>query len=795
MKRSNCSCSKSTDLGTTLTCNESRGCKSCKVTFPRPKATARKAFKDYGYSAPERAGPTLVTLAEVIFEQGRYEEAEELTARAINLYASDCMKTSSIQVAAAKHWQARALMAQGQWKNALDVFDAIERGVRTEQPTLFESRFSNDPDWGFALLKANRAREALTKLESAYERNLRGLGNDHEVSSRTQAFLAIAYAQTGNEQRAVELFRESIPKLLDAWKQRTHDGAYTTNRGQELRLIIEAFVILLDKLNREGKQAEVGEDPVDLMFRMVDAARGGSVQKSLVANRARAAAVDPALANLVGALQSGQQRMESLQRALLVAVMQPVGDQDRAVIQQLQDELANERVNEAKLTAEIERHFPRYASFINASPPTLAQVRQHLRPRESLLSVFVGEQRTYVWAIPKAGPVAYGSSELGARELTSLVGTLRTALEPEAETLGDIPQFDTHLAHRLYRALLEPVRRGWQDANTLLVITDGALSQLPLSVLPVSDEPIGVDTDGLFSGYRDVAWLAREHAVVTLPSAASLILLRGVSEGTGRAAQPFIGFGDPWFSPEHSSEVVGESTERVAELDSRGLALRRRFSPQTRGVDSAELSKLPRLPETADEVRQMAAALKADPATSVYLGRQASEAQVKRLDLKGRRVLAFATHGLVAGDLNGLTQPALAMSSPTVTGGNEDGLLTMGEILGLELNADWVVLSACNTAAGEGAGAEAISGPGRAFFYAGARSLLVTQWPVETNSAKQLTTEVFRLQSANRALSRGEALQQAMVAMIDGPGYVPPEGGESLFAYAHPIFWVVIPDH
>jgi CHAT domain-containing protein len=139
-------------------------------------------------------------------------------------------------------------------------------------------------------------------------------------------------------------------------------------------------------------------------------------------------------------------------------------------------------------------------------------------------------------------------------------------------------------------------------------------------------------------------------------------------------------------------------------------------------MDSAGLAQLPRLPDTADEVRAIAVALNADLTKDVFLGGRADEGALKTLDLSVYKVLAFATHGLVPGDLDGLLQPALALSSPKVTGGKEDGLLTMGEILGLKLDADWVVLSACNTGSGQGAGAEAVSGLGRAFFYAGTRA-------------------------------------------------------------------------
>ena len=198
---------------------------------------------------------------------------------------------------------------------------------------------------------------------------------------------------------------------------------------------------------------------------------------------------------------------------------------------------------------------------------------------------------------------------------------------------------------------------------------------------------------------------------------------------------------------------------------------------------------LPRLPDTADEIRSIALAMNADLTRDVFLGARANEKVVKSIDLSGYRVLAFATHGLVPGDLDGLTQPALALSAPEVADVDGDGLLTMEEILGLRLNADWVVLSACNTASGKGAGSEAVSGLGRAFFYAGARALLVSNWPVETTSARELTTDLFRRQQANPSLSRARALQQTMTWLIDHGAFSDPKSEKVVFSYAHPIFW------
>jgi CHAT domain-containing protein len=178
-----------------------------------------------------------------------------------------------------------------------------------------------------------------------------------------------------------------------------------------------------------------------------------------------------------------------------------------------------------------------------------------------------------------------------------------------------------------------------------------------------------------------------------------------------------------------------------------------------------------------------------DSEQDIFLGKRASEHQVKKMNLSDRRVIAFASHGLVQGDLDGLDEPAIALSAPEVTGDNEDGLLTMSEVLKLKLNADWVVLSACNTGAADGAGAEAVSGLGRAFFYAGSRALLVSMWPVETTSAKKITTGIFRFQKEIPELSRANALRKSILHLIDKQVLKEDTSGKTVASYAHPFFW------
>jgi CHAT domain-containing protein len=202
----------------------------------------------------------------------------------------------------------------------------------------------------------------------------------------------------------------------------------------------------------------------------------------------------------------------------------------------------------------------------------------------------------------------------------------------------------------------------------------------------------------------------------------------------------------------------------------------------TRGgqIDLRSVRSLPPLPETADELRSLAESLRAPP-DSVHLRSAMTLAQLRAADLSRYRVIAFATHGLVAGELEGVAEPGLIMTPPANPSDDDSGILTATMISGLNLDADWVILSACNTAAADGTpGAEALSGLARAFFYAGSRALLVSHWAVASQAAERLTTGLFAAAAAAPEIGRAEALRRSMLHLLA-------DGGESYFA--HPLFW------
>jgi CHAT domain-containing protein len=129
--------------------------------------------------------------------------------------------------------------------------------------------------------------------------------------------------------------------------------------------------------------------------------------------------------------------------------------------------------------------------------------------------------------------------------------------------------------------------------------------------------------------------------------------------------------------------------------------------------------------------------------------------------------------------VSGNAEPGLILTPPNTATEGDDGYLSASEITNLKLDADWVILSACNTAAGSTEGAEALSGLARAFFYAGARALLVSHWAVASEATVKLITGAVERMTSDKRIGRAEAMRQSMLALIDkGEAYE-----------AHPAFW------
>ncbi|HKY87247.1 MAG TPA: CHAT domain-containing tetratricopeptide repeat protein [Pseudorhodoplanes sp.] len=747
----------------------------------------RRALVDFlriqGVDGPKTAHTVLI-LADLLQAQGRYKDAQRLAEAALDIY-------ERAGVEKALHADALQRIAvgqasQGKWKAAMATYDKLKAAVAHDE--IARGRYMEvNLDLAVALLRSGQPDAAIPIFTSVVRKRVAEGGDNEYAVAEARGFLGSALAAAGRDEEALTILRASLPVLLTASDAAAKEEGAIDDQNRR-QMIVDGYFGLLAKIRGSDLEKKANIDATDETFRMADVAHAQSVHSAIAATSARAASGQGALAELIRQTQDTDQQIAALSDMLKATLDIPRDQQDPKALEQLRKDVSQLKTARATLRREIERQFPQYAQLINPKPVGLAEARGKLKGGDALIVTYFSEGRGYVWAVPAQGEVAFGSIGMSESDTVAAVDTLLKSVNSSAAGVDDIQPFDVGLAHKLYAALLEPVAAGWNDAKEIIVVPHGALGRLPFSLLVTGNvaQPVEQQVKGLFAGYRDVPFLIKAKAVSHLPSVSALMSLRSMQAGA-QSRKPFIGFGDPLFSAEQAQRAQAQATIQVAMRG--GQALRLRSSPNTGSMMSAELAQLPRLPDTAVEVLEIARALGADQDNDVILGVKASEENVRTMKLDDRRVVMFATHGLVPGELDGLTQPALALSSPDIPGVKGDGLLTVEKILGLKLDADWVVLSACNTAAGEGGGAEAVSGLGRAFFYAGARALLVTHWPVETAAARELTTDLFKRQAANPQLDRSAALREAMVEMLERGERVDAATRQPIFAYAHPMFW------
>lgn len=450
------------------------------------------------------------------------------------------------------------------------------------------------------------------------------------------------------------------------------------------------------------------------------------------------------------------ERQSRLQQQLVTLTGLPAGERDSRAEEALRAEIGANEAEITRLQALVAAEQPKLETLVGGTELTLDELQALLAPDEALVILDVspveGESH-FAIAISK-DRAEWAELNWTAESFTMAVADIRESIGERLGTragaaLKTRPQdpqddmFHYNAASWLYDETVGQVA-GVIDGKTHLYFDlRGPVAALPPSLMlksPATDPDPG-----------RAHFLIRDHAVTVIPSIQSL-RTGALAASRPRAGRPFLGYADP----------IYDVPEEVLVASAAPAGLRGSLAP---------------LPETADEVREVAATFGAG--VDARLGEAASEAALKAAAVGDYRILYFATHGLVAGDAVGATQlgePALALTP----GQGEDGFLTASEILALQLNADWVVLSACNTAVGNQPGEQALSGLAQAFIYAGSRSLLVSHWPVESKSAVALMTDLFARRAADPRLTAAEAQRQAILAMLDAPGR--PE-------WSHPAYW------
>ncbi len=637
-------------------------------------------LKVRGHYASETA-TALSNFAFILSEQGRPADAETVNRAAIDIYVKIGQTPDSSVLAQTRVDLGGVLTNERRYAEAMTQFDTARQGLANDAVQL-SAVVDNNLAYSIAALHSGRVAEALRAAKAAEALREKALGPKHYNTAEARGFYAAALAASGDRANALTQYQQALAVLLSSSRGSEDDQGSVAGRERRLRFILESYLrFLTDRGTLAGDSPDAAE-----AFRVADAARGQALQQALVASAARAAVHDPDLSDLVRREQDALRQISALNASLAAALAVPEDQQDAAAIQRLRGQIDQLRGARAALRENIEQRFPDYVSLIDPRPITLAEARGLLHPGQALIVTYVAEDRTYVWAFRAQGPLAFAVVPLGASEIDKQVANLRRALDPDADTLAGIPAFDVASANRLYASLLQPVEAGWKGASDLLVVAHRSLAELPFSLLVTRPVTLVPDQPGKprFMDYQTIPWLIRDASITSLPSVSSLKALATLAAAPP-AARAFVGFGDPWFNAEEAEQ--GRADEAAAQLASvgmimRGAKMKFRSAPATGSSASAGIADLPRLPDTADEVRAAAKALNANPAKDVFLGADANEHTVTTTKIDDRRVVMFATHGLVPGDLSDLAEPALALSAPAISHAPGDGLLTTTKISG-----------------------------------------------------------------------------------------------------------------
>jgi CHAT domain-containing protein len=418
---------------------------------------------------------------------------------------------------------------------------------------------------------------------------------------------------------------------------------------------------------------------------------------------------------------------------------------------------------------ETSGEFQRYVAFVRQKAPGATELatprplpvrefQRRLKPGEAIVATLVTPLDLYVWAITP-GKVVLSRQRITERELRGKIQRLRAGLVPIASG-GSLPAFDAAAAHELYRLVFEPVSSSLQGIENVVWYGHGPLGAVPPAVLvTVAPSKAKLTTPTEFAGTR---FLVDRYAFAALADL-SLFAWHRDKPRPPRGEQRLLGVGAPMLT---SEEVAGGPRSRSYELAG--------------GLDGKALAELPKLAESVDEMRGLAGVVGESNAT-LWLGPDATERHFVGDALRAYPLIALATHGFLPGEVRDVPEPALMLALQPASKDRFDGILTSREIANLQLDADLVILSACNTASADGRPrAETFTGLTQAFFTAGTRSMMVSHWPVMSGAAVQLSVDTLT-GGKTRGLSWSTSLQQAMQAARKAGAASPIE--------SHPSYW------
>jgi CHAT domain-containing protein/Tfp pilus assembly protein PilF len=647
-----------------------------------------------------------------------------------------------------------------------------------------------------ALDRQGKSLEAETSFQRAVEISRRA-GNPRTLLINASS-LGFSLAKRGR-------FREALPYYKEAVQ--TVDFLYSQTRGyseetratflQQFSAIYRETIRILLRLHQQSPGSGFDREALAIASRNQSRVFTEMMRQADVARFSG----EPAFVQLRDRREQQQERLALLRQAratvpiTLVNAPQRVADFDRDIQGAARELSATED--------QLWRDYPRFMELANPRPVTVEDLQKRLlKPDEALLSYVLLPHETVIFAVT-AQHFRMIATPVRRASIADRVHVVRRAIEKVAlgESVLFLRDIEPETLHSLYRDLFAPAAETVAGRRKVFVVADGPLQTVPFELFVTNLDAKEraafargrAENDGsaqrpYLAEYAGLSYLGRRQQFAYLPSLSALASQRLYPKRELASRTDLVAFADPLFGGADAQAMPGATLKALGQLNV-GFQ---------RGGGGAPA--IPRLAETADEAREIARVL--GGSSQLYVGEQAQERVAKAGGLRTARFVLFATHGFLGGEYlasdlpvdegevrrlppRPQAQPALAL---TLVGDlkGEDGLLTMKEVIeDLELNADLVALSACNTA---GESAQANSGEGfagltRAFMYAGAKSLLVSHWSVDSLSTQALMTATFR--NIRAGMPTLAAVSDAQGQVLGGRY----SSGEYHFSRAHPFFW------
>ena len=728
------------------------------------KRALRIRQQAYGENHPKTAA-ALNNLSSIYLASGNPARAAELSQQAVQAMIT-AQGASHPDVAAALDNVAELLLTQKRGAEAVKVFQrALQIRVTAygkSHPAVATSllnvgRFLFDSFQGaHGTPGAQRAQEvqALEQLFSQADAIVvPALGADHPWRVETLSRLALLWREQGKYREALEAGRKAADLAITAYQ---HMGIMASDERRrslgQYRAAFEAYLTVLT--DPAARPFAAGADPADQAFQTGQWAQITTASLALQQAAARIGGQRSGpLGSLARAHQAALDRARTLDKRLVEAVSLPPAQRNAEAERQAHEAWKGALDEVERAERQLKDAFPLYYAAFHFTPVPAREIQEALRPDERLVSFVLTPGKSFVWAV---GPTQIESAAIpaSAEQVRADIKKVRAGIDVGATGSLSATGFDVNQASRLYQRLFSPIERVLGSAKEVIVVPDRDLFSLPMGLLVTDAQSRSI---GSVADYRNVEWLIERHALTTIPSPRALKVVRTLAKQS-QAPRALLGIGNPDFQTPAANRQADTVWARGANF------VREKIRPLQ--ASGAELGQMADLLGTANSL--------------ILTGAQASETGLQRQNLRDYRVVAFSTHALMTGEIPFIEEPALILSPPPAASEKDDGVLTASEIAGLSMDADLVILSACNTAAPGAQSAEGLSGLARAFFFAGSRALLVSNWYVEDRSAALLTTGMLAHLRQNPGSSRSEALRQSMIKLMQDPAQA---------VFAHPYFW------